>query len=45
MAGRADNDRLRELRESIINYDFDAARAHLALITAQCELPIGHGGQ
>ena len=44
MAGRADDDKLRELRESIINYDFDAARAHLALITAQCELPIGQGG-
>ncbi len=41
MAGRADSDGLRALRESIANYDFDAARAHLAQIAGQCDLPIG----
>ena len=41
IAGRADSDGLRALRESIANYDFDAARAHLTRITAQCDLQIG----
>jgi hypothetical protein len=41
LAAKIDSDRLNALRNSISEFDFDAARAMLVQIAADCHLSIG----